>query len=388
LLSYDAGRAIEPRAQSTGGASDDRRWPAAVFLRFDAPAAFDHSRGVWTSPPPPHRDCPAAALPIADNASHSFPLLDQSIAYEADVARVIGYLRAGDAYQVNLAHRLTYSFRGCARSLFLRLAAAASPRYGAYMEFSTLDGLRRAVCCASPELFLSYTASTRRVETRPMKGTRPGCASAQSLLDAPKDSAELAMIVDLMRNDLGRVCTPGTMRVDHARTIERHGARPETALLQATATVRGTLSPGADLADLLAATFPPGSVTGAPKVRAMQIIDELEPFRRGPYCGAIGYISDTGDAAFNVAIRTALITGTAAGQYPGEFEQGVLDYSVGAGIVVESDPHAEWLETLDKARVLHAAHTQHSAPPSPEPCPRSEPKAIAHTPPAAAATTP
>ncbi|MBX3381917.1 MAG: anthranilate synthase component I family protein [Phycisphaeraceae bacterium] len=354
LLSYDAGRALEPRARTANGAADDRGWPAAVFLRIDAPLVYDHALGRWNDAD--RAAAEAGPEPAQTDAFETGPARSATSqgAYEAGVARVVEYLCAGDAYQVNLAHRFTLPMRGSARAFFSRLAGAANPRYGAYLEFDEPDGTRRAVCSASPELYLAYNAGTRRVQTCPMKGTRPHSASAQSLREAPKDAAELAMIVDLMRNDLGRVCVAGTMRVDHAREIERHGASPESSLWQATATISGTLASGADLADLIGATFPPGSVTGAPKIRAMQIIDELEPVRRGPYCGALGYISDSGDAAFNVAIRTALITGS-PGACPGEFEASLLDYSVGAGVVVESEPRAEWLETLDKAGVLRGA---------------------------------
>jgi para-aminobenzoate synthetase component 1 len=222
----------------------------------------------------------------------------------------------------------------------------------------------------SPELFLEFDAATRRVTTRPMKGTRPGNADPAELEASPKDRAELNMIIDLMRNDLGRVCRFGSVRVESVRTIEGHGQSSpphlltcspaheppsrnrSPALWQATGTVTGELHEGLDACDLLGAAFPPGSVTGAPKIRAMQIIDELEPVARGPYCGCIGWIGDDGSAAFSVAIRTALITGTAGDRSPDWIEDGVLDYSVGAGIVADSDPESEWRETLDKAGVL------------------------------------
>jgi anthranilate/para-aminobenzoate synthase component I len=153
-----------------------------------------------------------------------------------------------------------------------------------------------------------------------------------------------------MRNDLGRVCEFGSVRVDEPRVIERHGGRGEGGVWQGVATVSGTVRAGLDLADVLRATFPPGSVTGAPKIRAMQIIDELEPVPRGPYCGAIGFISDCGRAAFNVAIRTAVLHSRAPGAGPdGPW---TLDYSVGAGIVADSRPDLEWRETLAKAGAL------------------------------------
>jgi len=187
--------------------------------------------------------------------------------------------------------------------------------------------------------------------TRPMKGTRPAGGDPAELERSVKDRAELNMIIDLMRNDLGRVCRAGSVRVERAREIERHGG--ERGVWQATATVSGELRDGIGLARVLGAAFPAGSVTGAPKIRAMQIIDELEPVRRGPYCGSIGWIGNDGAAELSVAIRTALVSG-APGDGPGEVREGVLDYSVGAGIVADSDPSAEWRETMDKAGVMRA----------------------------------
>jgi para-aminobenzoate synthetase component 1 len=193
-------------------------------------------------------------------------------------------------------------------------------------------------------LFLSFDPATRELVTRPMKGTRPA-GGAAALSESPKDRAELAMIVDLMRNDLGRVCRLGSVRVDEARVIERHGTGP-SEIVQATATVRGEVPAGASAWDVLRGTFPGGSVTGAPKIRAMQIIDELEPVARGPYCGAMGFVSDSGHMAFNLAIRTALISGH--GDVRGRIE-GEVSYSVGAGIVADSRAEEEWEETLQKA---------------------------------------
>lgn len=276
--------------------------------------------------------------------------IEESV-YQRAVERVLEYIRAGDVYQVNLAHRLSADFEGSARAFFADFARIAEPRHGAYVEFDH-EGQRFAAASCSPELFLSFDAATCRLSTRPMKGTRSAGGDARELLENGKERAELNMIVDLMRNDLGRVCELGSVRVDAPRTIERHGGA-RGGVLQATATVSGTLRPGAGIADALEATFPPGSVTGAPKVRAMQIIDELEAIRRGPYCGCIGFIADTGDAWFNVAIRTALLCGE-PGAAPGEIRRGVMDYSVGAGIVAESDPQREWEETLLKAAGLRA----------------------------------
>lgn len=294
--------------------------------------------------------------------------------YQASVERVLEYIRAGDVYQVNLAHRLVGHFSGSARSLFQTLVEHAQPWYGAYLELQPSSAgvsarpdvredpirARNALISMSPELFLTFDARTRAVLTRPMKGTRPGTGSADELLAAPKDNAELAMIVDLMRNDLGRVCSFGSVRVQQPRIVERHGdvvtgagaCIESSGILQAVAEIRGSLRTGLGLADLLAATFPGGSVTGAPKIRAMQIIDELEPMCRGAYCGCFGYVSDGGRSAFNIAIRTALVCGHAGPTGLDEIGDGTLAYSVGAGIVADSDPASEWRETLDKAGIL------------------------------------
>ena len=242
---------------------------------------------------------------------------------------------------------LSAAFEGDPEAAFADLAASARPLFGLCMHTpATPSHPAEAILSCSPELFLSYNAATGRVETRPMKGTRPIHADPEELRHAAKDQAELAMIVDLMRNDLGRVCTPGTLSVATPRTVERPAEHGPGGVLQATATVAGTLAPNHGLADLLAATFPPGSVTGAPKVRAMQIIDELEPFDRGLYCGATLWLGDDGLAELAVAIRTATIS------------EGRLVYPVGAGIVIDSDPDAEWRETLDKARILQALGAQ------------------------------
>jgi anthranilate/para-aminobenzoate synthase component I len=199
----------------------------------------------------------------------------------------------------------------------------------------------RALASLSPELFLELGVADDRLVTCPMKGTRADEADVSELRDSLKDRAELAMIVDLLRNDLGRVCDLGTVRVDTAHRVERHGA-PGAGVLQSTATISGLPRIDRLLLDAVMGCFPCGSVTGAPKVRAMQIIEELELTPRGPYCGAAGFVSDSGAMRFNVAIRTAL------------FEQTEVSYSVGAGIVADSVPESEWFETLLKARAARS----------------------------------
>jgi para-aminobenzoate synthetase component 1 len=187
------------------------------------------------------------------------------------------------------------------------------------------------------------------VVTRPIKGTLPASADPARLLASEKDGAELAMIVDLMRNDLGRVCEIGSIRVESGRTIESH-----PTVHHGVAEVSGRLRDGLDRFDLLAATFPPGSVTGAPKIRAMQVIDELEPARRGAYCGAMGLLGGDGSMTLNVSIRTASIAGRGVPHRVDHLE-GTLDYWAGCGIVADSRPDEEWRESETKSEVLRLA---------------------------------
>ena len=242
---------------------------------------------------------------------------------------------------MNLAQRFTADFHGtfplAQRSLFRRLASLSPAWYGAYIETAaeSPDSLPRVLCSTSPELFLE-AAADGRVITRPIKGTRPAGVDPKELLDSEKDRAELNMIVDLLRNDLGRVCAYGSIRVDEPRVIESH-----PTVHHGVATISGRLHPSMDLVDLLRAALPGGSITGAPKVRAMQIIDELEPVRRGPYCGCIGWFTQR-EMCLNIAIRTMLLDPAAER----------VDFSVGGGIVADSSPAGEYDETIDKAQAM------------------------------------
>lgn len=346
-IGYDAGRVLEPAAGLHGTpAATSLAAPLAEFHRVDRALIHDRLSGEWHA-------LGGCAWPMGDGGDRAFhlgPLASRTgaEAYLNAAARAIEYIRAGDVYQVNLAHALEGVFKGSPRGLFAQLAMASNPWFGAYLE-SVHEGTARAIASLSPEQFIRFDPATRRLETCPMKGTRPAAAFAE-LETSEKERAELAMIVDLMRNDLGRVCELGSVRVDTARAIERHAAGD---LLQATAQITGRLTPGRSLADALAQMLPGGSITGAPKIRAMQIIDELEPEPRGAYCGCIGYVSDSGHAAFNIAIRTAIIRGapTPAGI------DGRFSYSVGAGIVADSQPRLEWQETLHKAGILSGITT-------------------------------
>lgn len=330
-LSYEVGRVWEPKAGLLGMYGEG--WPGVIAVRVEGTVQEGVDRELAFD---------AGEVRVCERGL-----------YTDSVKRAIEYIRSGDVYQVNLAHRMRASFAGSSRGLFAAMCRDAQPRFGAYLE-ADLGAERLAIASASPELFLSFDPESRRVETRPMKGTRPGEGDRKEFEESEKDRAELAMIVDLMRNDLGRVCELGSVRVEAARTIEQHA---QGRVMQATGRVSGTLGAGLGVAELLRATFPPGSVTGAPKIRAMQIIEQLEGKERGLYCGTIGYIADDGRAWFNVAIRTATVRGRPGGAAD-EIEDGVLESWVGAGIVADSDPDAEWEETLVKARGLYAALAQ------------------------------
>jgi para-aminobenzoate synthetase component 1 len=259
------------------------------------------------------------------------------------VARALEYVRAGDIYQVNLARRL-----GCATgpdgaalgaALWMRLERDAPAAHAFWMA----DGeIGAALVGNSPERFLRRLVDGT-VEACPIKGTRPrdhasGAGGAARLLASAKDRAEHVMIVDLERNDLGRICRTGTVEV---AKLCRVLALPTVLHLEST--VRGRLRPEVGLPELLRATFPGGSVTGAPKLRAMEIIEELEPARRGPYTGATGWLGAAGDLDLAVAIRTALI------------RDGRLTLWVGGGVVADSTPAGELAETWDKARAFSRA---------------------------------
>ncbi len=337
FLSYELGRWIEPSAHAARTRDEASALPLIELHRVDR---FEPLRG-WAPALPPLAGAALTQVSSATGQSR----------FERDAARVVEYIRAGDVFQANLAHHLRGRLTIPPREAFARLLARADPWLGAYIEVASPAAHRPAIASLSPELFLRTDApdatGARRITTRPMKGTRPASIDPGELERSPKDRAELAMIVDLMRNDLGRVCRFGSVRVDHPRAIETHAGR--AGVHQATATISGTLRDGVSFADVLRATFPPGSVTGAPKVRAMQIIDELEPVERGPYCGAIAHILDDGSATLAVAIRTAVITPDA-----GPSPSWSLNYAVGAGIVADSDPRTEWRETLAKASILDA----------------------------------
>ncbi len=262
-------------------------------------------------------------------------------AYEAGVERIREHIARGDIYQANLTRRLETSFEGDSWDLYRRLRTGDPSLFSAFLDLGPgqLTGRPRALLSASPEPFLAVDARGF-VTSDPIKGTRPrgrdrveDRALARELLASAKDRAENVMIVDVLRNDLGRVCRPGSVRVPRLCRLER-----TAAVQHLVSTVTGVLDEGRDAFDLLAASFPGGSITGAPKIRAMEILEGLEPVRRGPYTGSLGWIGPDGAMQTSILIRTFVADGRR------------LTLHVGGGITWKSDPAAEWDETVVKAR--------------------------------------
>jgi para-aminobenzoate synthetase component 1 len=272
--------------------------------------------------------------------------------WDAGVTAVRAAIAAGELYQANLARRLATPFDGDPWAIFRRLRAGEPSAFAAYLDLGRDRGRgadggpgdrdiggRRAIVSASPEPFVSLDAAGR-IRTDPIKGTRPRGPTreedrelAAELLASAKDRAENTMIVDVLRNDLGRVCRPGSVRVPRLWRLER-----TPSVQHLVSTVTGGLAPGRDAFDLLSATFPGGSITGAPKIRAMELIEALEPVRRGPYCGAALWVDAAGAMGSSILIRTFVADGRR------------LTLHVGGGITWRSDPAAEWEETRAKAR--------------------------------------
>ena len=257
------------------------------------------------------------------------------VAYKRSFEAVQEYLQAGDCYQINLAQRFSAQASGDAFFAYCKLRKLSPSPYSAFINFPQVQ-----ILCASPERFL--LVKQRQVETKPIKGTRPSVADAkqnqllvQDLRSNPKDRAENLMIVDLLRNDLGKNCTPGSIKVPKLFEVESYAT-----VHHLVSTVTGELAEGHDAIGLLRDCFPGGSVTGAPKVRAMEIIEQLEPQRRGVYCGSIGYIGFDGNMDCNIAIRTLV------------YGNGEIRAWAGGGIVADSDMDAEYQETLDKAEAM------------------------------------
>jgi para-aminobenzoate synthetase component 1 len=373
-FSYDLCRFIE-HLPST--AVDDLKLPECYLAFYDAIVAFDHLEDKmylvatgfpqteegkrlrrarmrleemksWlgsrrsivasgTKQPHGDRDCFAAGSPRIDAKNKEVALKSNFTPeeYKKVVNRVREYVAAGDVFQVNLSQRFEAHLKIPAYELYKRLRTINPAPFASYLSFPDV-----AIVSASPERFLKVQGDL--VETRPIKGTRPRGRDraederlANELIHSPKDRAENVMIVDLERNDLGRVCQYGTVKVTELAVLETF-----PTVFHLTSTVVGKLRRGKSNIDLLKATLPGGSITGAPKVRAMEIIDELEPTKRSVYTGSIGYLGFNEDMDINIVIRTFLV------------KERKAYFQVGGGIIYDSDAEAEYLETLDKGKAL------------------------------------
>jgi para-aminobenzoate synthetase component I len=283
----------------------------------------------YVSQSPKKVEAPCWPVPGLNGVSSNF----EREAYLATVRRAIEYIHAGDCFQVNVSQRLLHRAVEAPLNLYQRLRERNPAPFAGYFDLGDF-----VIASASPERFLNVTAQGE-VQTRPIKGTRPrGSTPAQDqalrdeLLTSAKDRAENVMIVDLLRNDLGRVCRYGSVHVEDVCRLESF-----RTVHHLVSEVRGRLRPELGPVDLLRAAFPGGSVTGAPKIRAMEIIAELEPTARGPYCGSLGYIGFDGSMDTNLLIRTFTIG------------KGWVQFCVGGGIVADSDPQREYEETWHKA---------------------------------------
>ncbi|MFI5356648.1 MAG: aminodeoxychorismate synthase component I [Opitutales bacterium] len=354
-FTYEFGLRFERIAGRPGGASDE---PEAEFGLYDSLIAFAADTGKAYLVANPVDQALASSLlqtlartvrdaldriasprPESAPAAPAEPRANFTKAeYLAAITRIKDYIAAGDVYQVNLSQRFTAPNPHHPYALYRRLRRHSPAPFASYLNFGA-----RQVVSSSPERLLRLQDG--RVETRPIKGTRPrgrtpaeDAALRHELLTSAKDRAELLMIVDLERNDLGRVCQFGSIAVEELYCLEAH-----PTVFHLVSQISGRLAAGRDAFDCLRAAFPGGSITGAPKIRAMQIIAELERDRRDIYTGAVGYLGFDGNCDLNIAIRTI------------QCRQGQASFHVGGGIVADSDPEAEYQETLDKGRAMHAA---------------------------------
>jgi para-aminobenzoate synthetase/4-amino-4-deoxychorismate lyase len=328
-FSYELGYCLE----TSLNLRHDRRFPLLWFGLFPPPAVFDHDTGEFTPPLPDH--LLSRSVPAPDfNIEGAGPEITEE-GYRRALRFIKNRIVAGDTYQVNFTTKYRFRFRGSPAGLYLSFRENQPVPFAAFLRTGDRD-----ILSASPELF--FRRDGLDITLRPMKGTMARGRTGEEdrrqieLLAAdPKNRAENVMIVDLVRNDLGRVCLPGSIETEDLFHVEKY-----ESLLQMTSTVRGRLREEASLHQLLAALFPCGSVTGAPKIRTMEIIGDLEKSERGVYCGAIGFLSPGGRAVFSVPIRTAVLEGN-------EGEMGI-----GSGIVADSNPRLEYGECILKGRFL------------------------------------
>jgi aminodeoxychorismate synthase component I len=346
-LGYELGRLIEPPSRPGGPPPD---LPLAALARYETLLVFDRTRGQYALVTPdgaprrvPWLDRVAAApaaRPVWEGPFVTAPLapLWSRERYLASVERIRAYLTAGDVYQVNLTQPWEVAFEAPPHELHARLARLHPVPHGAFLDLGD-----HQLVANSPELFLRRRGP--HLTTRPIKGTRSrgttpahDAALIAELRRDPKERAEHVMIVDLERNDLGRVATPGSVAVEGLAEVESHAT-----VHHLVSTVSARLRAGVGLAEILRATFPGGSITGAPKVRAMEVIRELEPWPRGPYTGAFGVFHPGGDLELGLGIRTAVV------------RDGRLRWHAGGGIVIESDPERELAEAWLKTAALRLA---------------------------------
>jgi para-aminobenzoate synthetase component I len=353
--SFELGHALE-RVSPAAASREPASVADVVFARFDAVAVVAANGEVTLHGDGGGRaaleraaraldgDAAVVATPRPSGRWHSS--LDRE-AYRARVDAVLELLRAGECYQVNLTRRLSCDRALDPVALYGALARHHRAPHTAMLRLPDLDG-GVAVVSASPERYLRLHGN--HVETRPIKGT---AATSAVLAASAKDHAENVMIVDLARNDLGRVCAPGSIHVPSLCSVEAH-----PGLHHLVSTVCGQLRPEVGVGALVGATFPPASVTGAPKPRVLQVIEELEPVRRGVYCGAFGWIDTRADdpARIEADLAVAIRTFTMLGTHLGTGAAGATQFGVGGGIVADSRPDAEWDETeLKAARLLELA---------------------------------
>ncbi len=364
-LGYDLRRFVE---RVPARLADDLAMPDAWFGVYDRLLVFDHDTGratiistgvdesgradsdrAWRRAEEWQRKLAASmVLPQSSLLTNERePALESNLTredYERAVRRILDYIAAGDAYQINFSQRFRAQTSSSPELLYHALRAANPAPFAAYLDCGAGQ-----ILSSSPERFLQIRG--RHIQTRPIKGTRPRIGNEQAdqkaareLMMSAKDQAELLMITDLERNDLGRVCEFGSVHVPDLVTLENYAT-----VMHLVSTVEGRLAGGVTAVEAVRACFPGGSITGAPKIRAMEIIDELEPCARGVYTGAIGYLGFNGVADFNIAIRTMI------------YKNGMVHFHAGGGIVADSEPALEYEETLHKARGMVRALAQAEA---------------------------
>jgi para-aminobenzoate synthetase / 4-amino-4-deoxychorismate lyase len=350
FFSYECAHFFEPTVPTRPG--QQQAQPLAWFGIYDRCYSFDHRAGSFPDGDPPGLEQIRAVTSHPQASSEpqletTQPITDQE--YAERIAVIHEWIRAGDVYQLNFTVPMQVHAMGSSAALYQRLRSRQPVPYGAFLHCQPC----RRILSFSPELFfrVDHDAATRRITTRPMKGTAPrGKTSSEDrdlaewLSNDPKNRSENVMIVDLLRNDLGRLCNYGSVCAENLFSIECY-----PTLLQMTSTVTGKLRPGVGFQEIFRALFPCGSITGAPKVRAMQLIAALEDRPRGVYTGAIGFFSKE-RTIFNVAIRTLVLEG----------EHGTM--GIGSGIVIDSDPANEYRECLLKAEFLTRASNPPTAP--------------------------